>query len=116
MSQHNQEKRKNHIKKLVSNSKTIMTHQITIPLGSQKMAKILYWINNIEPLNEIDLSVFSKYNTKIQHLPSGVERLSYNKDLLLSDDLQLDFITANYKNEIIEKCFGIVQRYDINKV
>ena len=73
------------------------------------MAKILYWINNIEPLNDLDLMIFLEYNIKIQHLPIGTERLSYNKEFLLSEDSKLDDITSNYKNEIIEKCIEIIQ-------
>lgn len=112
----NKEKRGNYIKKLVSNSRAIITHQVAIPLGSQKMEKIIYWINGVEPLNEIDLSVFSQYNSKIRSLPIGVERLSYNKDFLLSEDSQLDYITANYKKEIIEKCFEIIHQYNNKNV
>ena len=116
MSQLNEGKRKNYIKKLVSNSRAIITHQIVIPLGSVKMEKILYWIDQIEPLNEIDLSVFSQYNTKIRSLPIGVERLSYNKDFLLYEDSKLDYFTANYQKDIIEKCFEIIKKYEIKKV
>lgn len=105
MNQHEEEKRINYIKKLVSNSKAIISHHIAIPLGSSKMEKILYWISNIEPLNEIDLSVFSKYNSAIHSLPIGIERLSYNKDYLLSEDVKLDNITSIYRNKIIEKYF-----------
>ena len=115
MNQHNEEKRKKYIKKLVSNSKAIITHQIAVPLGSQTMGKILYWIDNIVPLNEIDLSVFSRYNDQIRNLPIGAERLSYNKDYLLLEDSKLDHITTDYKKEILEKCFEIIQQYDIKK-
>jgi len=116
MSQDYQEKRKSYIKKLVSNSTVIITHQIAMPLGCRTMTKILYWINNIEPLSELDLDVFSQYDTKTQHLPIGIERLSYNKDFLLSEDSKLDIITANYKNEIITKCFEIIQQYEVKKI
>jgi hypothetical protein len=115
MNQHSQEKRNNYIKKLVSNSKAIISHQVAVPLGSQKMLKILFWIDNIEPLNRVDLSVFKDYYTKIQGLPLGTERLSYNKDFLQSEDSKLNPITANYRNKIIEKCFEIIEKYDIKK-
>jgi len=115
MNTHNQEKKENYIKKLISNSRAIISHQIAIPLGSQKMEKILYWIEHIEPLNEMDASIFSQYNGAIRSLPIGIERLSYSKDYLLSEDLKLDEITSMYKNKIIEKCFEIIKQYEVEK-
>jgi hypothetical protein len=115
MSRYNQEKRKNYIKKLVSNAKAMVTQQINIPLGSQKMTKIIYWINNIEPLNDIDLSIFSRFYSEIQHLAFGIERSSYNKELLQSEDSKLDYIVLNHKEKIIEKCYEIIHLYDIDK-
>jgi hypothetical protein len=115
MSQYNQEKRRNYIKKLVSNAKAMVTQQINIPLGSQKMTKIIYWINNIEPLNDIDLSIFSRFYSEIQHLAFGIERSSYNKELLQSEDSKLDYIVLNHQEKIIEKCYEIIHRYDIDK-
>jgi hypothetical protein len=79
------------------------------------MTKILYWINNIEPLNDIDLSKFSKFYSEIQHLAFGIEQSSYNKELLQSEDSKLDYIVLNHKEIIIEKCYEIIHRYDIDK-
>jgi hypothetical protein len=38
-------------KKLVSNARAILTNQIGLPLGVQKMTKIVTWIVNIQPLD-----------------------------------------------------------------
>lgn len=112
MDQFDQNKRNSDIKKLVSNAKAVLSHQRAIPLGCQTMTKILYWINQTGPITEIDLSVFSKYDNEVDDLPIGTERLSYNKDYLIEQDIDLDIITMRYKTQIIEKCFEIIKNYD----
>lgn len=64
INEHDQFKRNNFIKKLVSNARAIISNQIALPLGVMKMNTILYWITQIEPLEEIDLKIFSDYKLK----------------------------------------------------
>jgi hypothetical protein len=104
-------KRENQIKKLVSNARAIISNDIGMQMGSLKMERIILWINDIEPIAEIQLNVFLSYNNQISEYPIGVDRLGYNKEYLLELDVKLDDITKSFKSLIIEKCFEIIQKY-----
>ena len=112
---HNQFKKDNYIKKLLSNARAIISNQIALPLGISKMDKILYWINQIEPLDNIDLQIFSEYSAKTINFPLGTERLLYHPDFLKQQDKQLDKLTMQYKDTIIDKCFEIIEKFSDNK-
>lgn len=115
MNELNKIRRENQIKKLVSNARAIISNEIGMPMGSLKMERIILWINDIEPLTEIQLDVFTSYNNQTNEYPIGVDRLGYNKDYLLELDVKLDEITHSFKNLIIEKCFEIIQKYGKQK-
>ena len=106
---HNQFKKDNYIKKLLSNARAIISNQIALPLGISKMDKILYWINQIEPLDNIDLQIFSEYSAKTINFPLGTERLLYHPDFLKQQDKQLDKLTMQYKDTIIDKCLKLLK-------
>jgi hypothetical protein len=108
INERNHLKRDSYIKKLVSNARAIISNQIALPLGASKMTGIISWVDQIEPINQIDLAVFSEYRTKTKDLPLGTERLSYNLTYLKQQDEQLDELTKHYKDKIIEKCFEII--------
>ncbi|TKK63987.1 hypothetical protein FC093_23490 [Ilyomonas limi] len=78
-----------------------------MPLGASKMDKILCWVNQIEPLDNISLDVFIEYHSKILSFPLGTERLQYGPDFLKQQDTQLDAVTMQYKDKPIIKCFEI---------
>lgn len=105
-------KHKNQIKKLVSNARAIISNDIALPMGSLKMERIIGWINDIEPITEIDLKVFSDYNNQTSDYAIGVDRLGYNKDYLLELDVKLDDLTSYFKPTIIEKCFEIINEFE----
>ena len=104
-------KRDNYIKKLVSNSRAILTNQIGLPLGVQKMTKILAWIENINSLENIDIEIFSKCYKEISKYPIGTERLTYNKDFLKAQDRLIDDVVFKYKDLLVEKCHEIIEKY-----
>jgi len=111
MTNHLIQKRDGYIKKLVSNARAIISNQIAIPLGVHKMIKIISWISQIEPIENIDLSVFSEYDSKTINYPLGSDRLEYQIDYLKQLDKELDKVTLQYKDLIIEKCFEVVKHY-----
>ncbi|TFF34942.1 hypothetical protein [Mucilaginibacter psychrotolerans] len=115
LNQHDEFKRNNFIKKLVSNSRAIISNQIALPLGVQKMKTIIYWIGQIAPIDNIDLDVFQEYMAQTANLPIGTERLTYNPEFLKQQDTQLDYLTTRYKDEIIDKCFEIIKNLSDGK-
>ena len=113
--QHREANREQHIIKLVSNARAILTNQIGIPLGVLKMGAIITRIHFIRPITEIDLSVFSEYNNKTSTLPIDKERLHYNSEYLKQQDTILDELTVKYKDSIIIKCNEIIEMYSNTK-
>lgn len=97
-------------KKLISNARAIITNHITIPLGVLKMTVIMCWLRNSNIDLNIDLNIFNEYYEMIHEYPIGTERLRYNFEYLKKEDKELDKITADYKNEILLKCFEIVNK------
>ena len=103
--------RDNYIKKLVSNSRAIVTNQIGLPLGIQKMFKISRWVDRIERIETIDLNIISECYDKISEFPLGSERLNYQMDFLLQQDKSLEKITHQYKEPILWKFFEIIEKF-----
>jgi hypothetical protein len=97
-----------YIKKPVSNAGAIVTQQIGLPLGVLRMERIIFWINRIEPLSNIDLQIFSDYFALTREFPIGTVRLFYDKNFLKKFDKELDKLTLKYKDKIIDKCFEII--------
>lgn len=104
-------KRKNQIKKLVSNARAIISNDIALPMGSLKMERIIGSINDIAPITEIALDVFSNYNNQTNDYPIGIDCLGYNVDYLLQLDIKLDDITDYFKPNIVRKCFEIINYF-----
>ena len=115
MTEHLRTQRESRIKKLVSNARAIISNQISLPLGSLKMKGILWLINQIEPLTEIDLKVFSEYNSKSTNFVIGTERLYCEREFLRNQDKLLDELTIQYKDRLIDKCFEIVEKFSTSK-
>ena len=111
MIENKQLKRDSYIKKLVSNARAIISNQIALPLGVHKMDKILTWVNQIEPLKDIDLKIFTDYNSKTVEFSIGIERLFCNREFLKKQDEQLNVLTEQYREKIIDKCFEIVNKF-----
>jgi hypothetical protein len=116
MNIHEENKRKIYIAKLVSNARAILTNQIEFTLGVLKMQKIMYWINRIEPLTEVDLQIFLEFNKKTVVFAIGNERKFWQKEALEMQDKALDILILKYKDGIFDKCFEIVNKYGNGKL
>lgn len=109
-----EQKRDNYIKKLVSNSRAIVTNQIGLSLGIQKMYKISRWIDQIESIETIDLDIIRECYDQISEFPLGSERLNYQVGFLLQQEKSLEKIMHPYKEPIIMKCFEIIEKFGGN--
>ena len=100
----------NNIRKLVSNAKAILTNQIGLPLGVRKMIRIAHWTT--PTLNIVDVSIFTRFDRAIVGCPVGSERLLWDKDALKRQDEIIDIAITQYRSDIIDKCFEIIERLD----
>ena len=115
MTEHEEKRLKSLQKKLVSNSRAILLEHITMPLGSLKMAQIISWIEQIKPITELDLKVFSDYNNQTSNYPLGEDRIRYNAMFLAELDIKLDDVTSYFKSRIEEKCLEIIEKFAVEK-
>jgi hypothetical protein len=104
------ERRQQLIEKLVSNAKAIISNQVALPLGVQKMNKIIRWINDIEPLKE-DLSIFRDYDINTDDLPLGTERLNWNIEKLIEIESEFDQANLLFKADILRKCKSLIATF-----
>lgn len=100
-------KRDNYLKKLRSNSIAILTNQIDFDFGCLKMKTIIYWIENISPLEEIDVRVFKDFYEEMSFYPIEKERENYNLEYLKILDKEVEKIHLKYKELILKKCIEI---------
>ena len=108
------DRREQLIKNLVSNAIAIISNQIALPLGVQKMKKIAYWIEQIEPLQH-DFQVFYSYDKSTNDLPLGTERLNWNIEKLIELEVGIEKADMKYKYEILRNCKNIIDKYEKNK-
>jgi hypothetical protein len=103
-----QEKHESLIQKLVANARAIITYQVGLPVGCLKMSKILTWL---APYEQLDYPVFRDYLQAAQELPLGTERLRWNRESLRRYDERLLKINLTYREQILDTCFDIIEKY-----
>ena len=104
----NEERHRSLIKKLVANARAIISYQIGLPVGCAKMSKIIYWLGPYEPL---DFPVFKQYAAATLEIPTGSERLNCTRDALRRYDQKLVAINLEYREEVLDTCFDIIDRF-----
>lgn len=101
----------NLLNKLVSNARAIISNHVAISLGVLIMTDIISDVKYKKIEVDIDLNIFNEVYSLINQYAIGTERLRYNFEYLEKQDKKLDLIIALYKNQILSKCFEIVNRY-----
>jgi len=79
------------------------------------MNKILIWINQIEPLNGIEISIFEKCYKELSQYQISTERLHSSIDFIIKQEELIDGVLSKYKNEVIRKSFEIIKTFEIDK-
>jgi Protein of unknown function (DUF2489) len=75
-----------------------------------RMKKILIWIEN-EDKEGVEFPVFEEYFRATTDLPTGQERLHCSREALRRYDERLVSINLKHREEIINACFEIIERY-----
>lgn len=102
----NEQKHRSLLKQLVANARAIISYQVGLPLGCEKMRKILYWLKEYESL---EFPVFDSYTNTTRDLPTSSDRLHCSREALRHYDLRLVAINIEYREEVIDACFEIVE-------
>jgi hypothetical protein len=72
------------------------------------MHKILTWLR---PFEVLDFPVFERYRAATFDLPTSSERLQCSRDALRRYDERLVAINLEYREEILDTCFEIIERF-----
>jgi hypothetical protein len=108
---HQEQQRQNYIDKLISNARAIISNQIGLPLGVILMKRYITYINQIKPLENIDLEIFSDYYHNMDDLPIGTERLHWNIEKLIEMEEEVDQVNRTFKADVLRKCREIIDNY-----
>jgi hypothetical protein len=95
---------------LVNAARSIITYQMTLPLGCTRIHRILYWLR---PLEELHYPIFDEYFDAIRNLPHGSDRLHWNRDALRASDAKLEEINRKYREKIFDACSHITRHVDL---
>jgi hypothetical protein len=104
----NEERHRSLIKQLVANARAIISYQVGLPFGCARMSKILYWLESFEKL---DFPIFKLYAAATLEIPTGSERLHCARDALRRYDQKLVAINLEYREEVLDTCFEIIERF-----
>ena len=103
-------KRNNRIKKVISNSRAIVSKQIDFTVGCIKMKNLICFVSDIKPIEEIDLGIFSDFYNEMAFYPIDKERILYNQKYLEKLDSEIQAIIENFKPRILVKCEEIIEK------
>lgn len=98
-------------KRLISNARAIIANQIVLALGVSKMLNLLSYMRDYKPF-ENNMKVFSDYYNETKGIPLGTERLYWNIEALKQIDKRLRDLDELHKDEILEKCYELVKKYE----
>ena len=104
----NEERHRSLLKRLVANARAIISYQVGLPVGCQKMRTILYWL---EPFERLGYPVFDRYTNATRELPTSSERLHCSREALRRYDEKLVAINLEYREEVLTACFDIIERF-----
>ena len=105
----NEQKRKSYLRKLVANARAIISYQVGLPIGCVKMDHLLIWLE--QEGEKLDFPIFRKYLDSVRELPTGTERLECSRAALRRYDERLVPINLDYREQIIDACFDIIERH-----
>jgi len=92
-------------RKVVAVARQIVTYQIGLPAGCQRMIRV--W----SPLLKDGVNhkaVFEDYMEHITGLPIGSERLHWHRDALREKDEAIERINAQHRDRIFDACWALI--------
>lgn len=95
-------------KQLVSAAKALLSLQVGVSIGSQRISKILL---RLDLQNDETSQVFHQFNRAILSFPVGNERLLWAYPALLERDAELTRIEAEFRPRLLNACIAIIGQY-----
>jgi hypothetical protein len=95
-------------KKVVSAARAIVTYQVGLPVGSQRMGRALIWLKP----HETNLpTIFDEYLAETIGLPLGSERLEWDRTTVCEKDMVLESINQRFRDRIFDACWMLIDRF-----
>jgi hypothetical protein len=104
----NPSKRDSAARKVVAAARSIVTYQIGLPEGCRRMSRALGWL---APYETGLPTVFEDYLKEVRLLPTGSERLSWNRKILQERDIALETANQRFRNQIFDSCWTLIERF-----
>jgi hypothetical protein len=99
-------------RKVVAVARQIVTYQIGLPAGCQRMIRTWSPLLN----NGLELkSVFEDYMTQLHGLPTGSERLQWDRDALREKDRILERINTQQRDRIFDASWAVIDLFAANE-
>lgn len=92
-------------RKVVAVARQIVTYQIGLPAGCQRMIRA--WSPLLQDGLEMKVA-FDRYMQEVTGLPIGSERLHWNRDALREMDRTLERINNKQRDRIFEACWALI--------
>src|SRR5437660_541924 len=105
----NPSKRDAYAKKVVAAARSIVTYELGLPRGCQRVRRALYGLQPFE--NELP-SIFDEYLKAVTGLPIGNERLEWDRKVLKDKDISLEAINRKFRDAIFEASWALIDRFD----
>ena len=102
-------KRTKLIERLVAAARAIITYQVGLPVGCQRVSNVSRWLGDPPEIP----TVFRRYvdEARPTGLPLGSDRLEWNKDSLAAKDILLRKLNARHEAEVVAACWKILELY-----
>ena|ERR1700675_974682 len=104
----NPSKRDSAARKVVAAARSIVTYQIGLPAGCQRMTRTLAWL---APYETGLPTVFEEYMNEVRGMPIGSERLLWNRKVLQEKDVALEATNQRFRDQIFDTCWAIIDRF-----
>ena len=108
-------KRNRLIKKMHSNAIAIITNQIEFHSGCVKMNHYITAIEEIKPLENVNLKVFEDFYKAYSLYPIIEKKRYFKKEYLEKLEKELNLIENEYKPKTIDKCKEIIEKFEYIK-
>lgn len=104
----NPNKRDSAARKVVSAARAILSDQISLSAGCQRLHTALYWLS---PYETNLPTITDEYMKAVVGLPIGSERLQWDREALRQKDIVLESVNEKFRAQILETCRVLIGRF-----
>jgi hypothetical protein len=105
----NPSKRDSAARKVVAAARAIVTYQIGLPVGCQRLQRALSWLS---PYESNLPTLCDEYMEAVVGLPLSTDRLEWDRESLSQKDITLESANRRFRDRIFETCWSLIDRFD----